>query len=145
MAVTRPGPPASGRAAAYGRRWHPVAVAAGATAAVTWVGTVDPERPGHYPTCPFLAITGLWCPGCGSLRAVHALAHGDLSAAVSRNVLTVAAIPFLIGVWVGWVRRTWTRTPGRGLAHPLLIWAMLAGIVAFWVVRNLPFGSWLAP
>ena len=38
--------------------------------------------PGHYPTCPFLAITGWYCPGCGSLRAVHDLLHGDLAGAV---------------------------------------------------------------
>ena len=39
---------------------------------------VDPNQPGHYPTDPFLAITGLYCPGCGTLRALHALARGDL-------------------------------------------------------------------
>jgi hypothetical protein len=127
------------------RRWRPLAVAAGAAAAVTWVGAVDPERPGHYPTCPFLSLTGLWCPGCGSLRAVHALAHGDLSTAVSRNVLTVAAIPLLIGLWAGWARRTWTGSALRDLAHPAVLWSLLAGVVAFWVLRNLPVGSWLAP
>lgn len=142
MALLRTPPPASGPAE---RRWAPLAVAAGAATAVAFVAAVDPERPGHYPTCPFLSLTGLYCPGCGSLRAVHALAHGDLSTAVSRNVLTVAAIPLLLGLWVGWLRRTWTRYPGRGLAHPALLWALLAVIVAFWVVRNLPGGAWFAP
>ncbi|MEJ2068687.1 MAG: DUF2752 domain-containing protein, partial [Deltaproteobacteria bacterium] len=36
-------------------------------------------KPGQspiYPPCPFHLITGLYCPGCGSLRALHALFHG---------------------------------------------------------------------
>ncbi|GMA37439.1 DUF2752 domain-containing protein [Demequina litorisediminis] len=45
----------------------PLAVGAGALAAVTYVGNVDPHEGGHYPTCPSLLLTGFYCPGCGSL------------------------------------------------------------------------------
>jgi hypothetical protein len=47
----------------------PAAVAAGALAAAALVHVVDPNDSGNYPTCPFLALTGRFCPGCGSLRA----------------------------------------------------------------------------
>jgi hypothetical protein len=126
--------------------WRPAAVLAGATAALAWVAAVDPEQPGHYPTCPFLVLTDLYCPGCGSLRAVHALVHGDVATAVDRNVLTVAAVPVLVAAWVLWARRTLLRRPRTGRAVPAAaIWALLAVVVAFWVLRNLDAFSWLAP
>lgn len=126
--------------------WRPAVVLAGATAAVTWVAAVDPEQPGHYPTCPFLALTDLYCPGCGSLRAVHALAHGDVGTAVERNVLTVAAVPVLAVAWLLWVRRTVTGRARSARAFPArAIWALLGVVVAFWVLRNLDVGTWLAP
>jgi hypothetical protein len=124
----------------------PLAVLAGGVAAVVVVATSDPEEPGHYPTCPFLSVTGWWCPGCGSLRAVHALAHGDIGTAIDRNVLTVLAVPALVLAWVAWLRRTVTGRPrSRWAAPPAALWGLLATVVAFWVLRNVPVGSWLAP
>lgn len=124
----------------------PLAVLATGAAATAVVATVDPEQPGHYPTCPFLAMTGWWCPGCGSLRAVHALTQGDLVTAIDRNVLTVLAIPTLIVAWGAWLRRSITGRPRSPRAAPAAaIWALFGLVVAFWVLRNLPAGSWLAP
>ena len=54
------------------RRWL-----GGVAVALATLATVDPNQPGHYPTCPFLATTGFYCPGCGALRAVHDLLHGE--------------------------------------------------------------------
>lgn len=45
--------------------------------------------------CPFHAITGLRCPGCGSQRALHALLHGDLSTTFKMNALWILAIPVM--------------------------------------------------
>ncbi len=124
----------------------PLAVLVGGMAAVAGVATVDPEQSGHYPSCPFLSVTGWWCPGCGSLRAVHALAHGDVATAVDRNVLTGLAIPALVVAWVAWLRRAVTGRPRLRWAAPsIALWALLATIVAFGVLRNVPTGSWLAP
>ncbi|MFD0477703.1 DUF2752 domain-containing protein [Nonomuraea thailandensis] len=63
----------------------PLGVAAAAGAVFAVVGVIDPNEPGHYPTCPFLWATGLYCPGCGTLRTVHALAHLDPVAALGLN------------------------------------------------------------
>jgi hypothetical protein len=124
----------------------PLAVLAATVAAVAVVATLDPEQPGHYPTCPFRSVTGWWCPGCGSLRALHALTHGDVATAVDRNVLTVLAVPALIVAWAAWLRRSLTGRPRGSRAVPVAaIWALLGVVVAFWVLRNLPAGSWLAP
>lgn len=123
----------------------PLATAALAGVAVGVVALVDPNEPGHYPTCPFLALTGLYCPGCGSLRAVHALTNGDVTTAVGLNVLTVLAVVALSVVWARWVRRSWTGSPRTAVAPAAWIWSMLVVVVVFAVLRNVPIGAALAP
>ena len=109
------------------------------------VAAVDPNVAGHYPTCPFLAITGWYCPGCGALRAVHALAHGDLVTALARNPFAVVAIGYLVVAWVIWLDRTARGRPRRWLAPPWVLYAVLAAVVTFGVLRNVPGWTWLSP
>ena len=135
--------PAVGDRAA--RLRDPLATLAVAAAATAYVGAVDPNEAGHYPSCPFLSLTGLYCPGCGALRAVHALAHGDLVTALDRNVLAVAGVALLAAIWVGRVVRAWRGVARRRVAAPWLIWSLLVLVLAFTVVRNLPAGALLAP
>ncbi|MFI1795914.1 DUF2752 domain-containing protein [Streptomyces sp. NPDC020379] len=124
----------------------PAGVAAAIAAAFAWIGAVDPNQPGHYPACPLLRWTGLYCPGCGGLRGVHALAHGDLPAALGANAAAVAAYAAFLALWLAWVRAA---LRGRdGVRLPLRAphwWAAGALLLAFTVVRNLPCGSWLVP
>ena len=123
----------------------PVGVAAAALIGAGYVSTVDPNVAGHYPTCPFLAITGWYCPGCGALRAVHALAHGDLTTALARNPLVVVALGYVVLGWVLWLHRTATGRARRWLAPPWVLYGVLGVIVAFWVLRNVPGWTWLSP
>jgi hypothetical protein len=123
----------------------PALLAAFAVAALAWVGSVDPNEPGHYPTCPFLAVTGWFCPGCGSLRALHALVGGDVREALARNPLAVLAVPALAAWWVAWLVRSLRARPRRWVAPAWSIWALLAVVLAFWVARNLPGWQLLAP
>jgi hypothetical protein len=117
----------------------PLAVAGGALASVGLLAVVDPNQPGHFPTCPFKALTGLDCPFCGGLRAVHDLAHGDLLAALDRNVLVVLAVPVMAFAWLQWLRRA--ARPGRAPRRevpPWLVRAVIVVVLVFWVVRNIP-------
>ncbi|MFG1695650.1 DUF2752 domain-containing protein [Nonomuraea sp. NPDC049309] len=124
----------------------PLGVAAVTVAAFTVTGLVDPNEPGHYPTCPFLWLTGLYCPGCGTLRTMHALAHLDPVAALGLNPLFVAMMPILLFWWARWVVRAWRgRPPSTSVPHPAWLWAFIAVVMVYWVVRNLPFGAFLAP
>jgi hypothetical protein len=143
-AATSPAEPEPGRTASR-RLAAPAAVAALAVGATTLVAAVDPNQPGHYPTCPFLFLTGLYCPGCGSLRAVHALTELDLLAALDRNPLTVLAVPFLVLAWARWTRRRATGRIRDRVLPGWVIWGLLAAVCAFWVLRNLPGAGWLAP
>jgi hypothetical protein len=123
----------------------PVAAAFGAAAVTVYVGLVDPNRPGHYPVCPFLKVTGLYCPGCGGLRCVHALAHGDLPAAFGFNALAVLMVPLIVVIWLRWTIRAVRGTVRTTVADPRLIRALVAVILLFAVLRNLPFADALAP
>nr|WP_229348320.1 DUF2752 domain-containing protein [Streptomyces sp. UNOB3_S3] len=124
----------------------PLGVAAGLGAAVALVGVVDPNRPGSYPACPFLRWTGLYCPGCGGLRGLHALAHGDLGTALGANALAVAGYAAFAALWTLWLVRA-ART-GGGMPVGFRtehVWALAGIVLLFTVVRNLPCGSALVP
>ena len=77
--------------------------------ATAYIGVVDPNSPGHYPVCPLKALTGLDCPGCGGMRAVHSLVHGDLLGALDHNLLAVVMfLPAIAFGWFFWIRREWS-------------------------------------
>ena len=119
-------------------------VLAAATAAVV---AFDPVHH-HVPLCPLHAVTGIWCPFCGGLRAVWLLAHLQVGAAVSSNLVLFAAAPWF--AW-RWYRGLTGRPPvrlrwrGRPLPAATITVTVVVLLVAYTVVRNLPAGSFLAP
>ncbi len=107
----------------------------------------DPHESGSWGFCPWLLLTGTYCPGCGGLRAVNDLTRGDVGAAASSNLLFVSSIPLVAWLWVRSVSQRWrgVRTPLPRTAVAVASAVGVGLIVAFWVVRNLAFGAWLAP
>lgn len=124
----------------------PLATGAAVLTGFAVVGLVDPHQPGHYPVCPTLSVLGIYCPLCGGLRAANDVAHGDLAAAAGSNLLFVVALPLLVLAWALWVRDR-----ARGSTRDLVnltsrqLWLIAAVMIAFTVVRNLPWGASLAP
>ncbi|MEU2241699.1 DUF2752 domain-containing protein [Streptomyces sp. NPDC018338] len=137
-----PGPPPRPLAR---RLLAPVSTLAGVAAAFAYVGTVDPNEPGHYPVCPLLRFTGIYCPGCGGLRSAHAFVHGDLPAALGANALAVLGYGLFAVVMVLWLIRAIRGVPMRLAISPAWWWGIGAVLALFTLVRNLPFGSALAP
>lgn len=124
----------------------PVGVAAVAVTAAAVLHFRDPHSAGSYGVCPMYALTGLWCPACGGLRAVNDLTNLDIGAAVSSNALIVPLIAVLVIAWIGWTVRRWKGTRDRMIVlRPTVTIVVLGVLVAFTVVRNTPWGSWLAP
>lgn len=123
----------------------PLGVAATALVGAGYVANVDPSVAGHYPGCPFLAVTGWYCPGCGALRAVHALGHGDLLTALARNPFTVVVAGYLAISWALWLQRTATGRARRWVARPWVLYGVFGIILLFWVLRNVPGWTWLSP
>lgn len=90
-----------------------------------------------FPRCPFLTMTGLECPGCGSQRAIHALLHGDLLAVWHYNAALYLFIPLL--VILGIAELSQTRAPKFYWAvnsRPV-IWGSGIFIVLWWIIRNI--------
>lgn len=123
----------------WGNRTGWLALVMLTAAGLSAVYLVDPRVAGNYPPCPFLYLTGCYCPGCGTLRALHRLLHADLRGALGYNALTVAVLP-LLAVGVGdRAVRLWGRSllPVSAISPPVA-WGILVVIVAFWALRNVP-------
>lgn len=141
----RPAPPAPPPASVLARLAVPAGLLAAVAGAFAYVGAVDPNHPGHYPACPLLHYTGLYCPGCGGLRSAHALVHGDLAAALQDNALAVAGFLAFAVVWTLWAVRAARALPPLPLPGRVPLWSLGALGLVFTVVRNLPAGGPLHP
>src|SRR4029077_17435474 len=103
--------------------WIGGLTAAAATALVLFF--FDPAQVHIYPVCSFHRLTGLDCPGCGSLRALHQLFHGHVGTALQLNALTVLSVPLLggLGAWFLWTKIKNRPAPA---VRPLWLWAYLS-------------------
>jgi hypothetical protein len=116
----------------------PIAVGIGALGVCVYSHATNPAQ-GGYPPCLFHELTGLWCPGCGGARMLHALTNGHVVTALHDNALTLLALPLLAAVFAIWASH-FTDHP---VAWPARVprwsyWALGIAIVAFGVARNLP-------
>jgi hypothetical protein len=106
----------------------------------TYLFIFEPGKTGFFPACPFRALTGFTCPGCGSTRGLHRLLHGDVVGAFEFNPLMVVALPFLLYALVRYTNAALRGQPvKRHQLNTKYIWALLVVIVSFWVFRNTPF------
>ncbi|MGW2561310.1 DUF2752 domain-containing protein [Streptomyces sp. NPDC001514] len=137
--------PTAGRTPLVRRLASPLATMAGVAAAFAYVGTVDPNEPGHYPVCPLLRLTGIYCPGCGGLRSAHAFITGDLGAALGSNAVATVGYGVFAVLWTVWLVRAVRNRPLRIGLRPAWWWGLGGILLVFTVVRNLPFGAFLAP
>ena len=79
-----------------------------------------------FPRCPFYALTGYKCPGCGTLRGIHSLLHLRFQEAWSYNPLMVVSMPVLLLMMV------FPRFRQNVFVSRLVLW----GVVSYWVLRN---------
>jgi hypothetical protein len=122
------------------RRWAALAAAGLALCAGgAYLYAFNPAGSGVYPLCPFHALTGLHCPGCGTGRALYQLLHGNVWAAMQLNPLAVVLLPPLsygmlsLGLQFVGLKRL----PSKFIPA-FWIWTLLAVILLYWILRNIP-------
>ena len=121
-----------------GRRAVPIGLGLTAVAACTYAVINDPNQSSAYPQCPFKAMTGLDCPGCGLTRGVYSLLHGRALEALDHNILLLLIVPIFVYMYAVYVARAFgwelpaLRFP-RWFAPVLAVF-----VLAYWVVRNVP-------
>ena len=74
------------------------AVAVCAAAALLYVFFTKDGAGAGIP-CTWLALTGYYCPGCGSSRALRAMLHLDFYQAFRYNALFTICAPF-VGIYI---------------------------------------------
>jgi len=95
------------------------------------------------PSCPIKALTGVDCPGCGSVRCLSALSQGNFKSAIDQNLLLVTvivlcAVTASVGVVLG--KRLEVEN-----YFTLTIRTLSMAVFIFWLGRLLPWepGQWL--
>lgn len=125
------------------RRTAPIAVAGVAIGVAGLLAIHGPHFAGI--ACPWRALTGLDCPGCGSTRSLAALGDGDLVRAFDHHLLVPLVVPLLVWSWMTWAIASWggprLPAPLRTSGAPV---AVAVVVVVFSVARNVPALEWLA-
>lgn len=80
------------------------------------------------PPCLFRQWTGLLCYGCGSTRALHALAQGDILDSLRCNLLLLPTLGWLLALcWL------------KGRAFSISLCCGIGCLALFMLLRNLPW------
>jgi hypothetical protein len=109
-------------------------------AGFVYIYIFEPGKTGFFPGCPFRAVTGFACPGCGGTRGMHSLLHGDVVGAFEFNPLFVISIPFLVYALVRYSKATIHGRAVKGnQVPPAFLYVLFAVILSFWIFRNTPW------
>ncbi|MDR2910886.1 MAG: DUF2752 domain-containing protein [Bacteroidales bacterium] len=105
---------------------------------------LDPSEYVIFPRCPFNILTGYYCPGCGSQRAIHSLLHLNFTGVAGNNFLLIPAVALIIYSYTySFINRFF------GLKLPNIFymknmpWVIFFVIGIFGILRNLPYYPFL--
>ena len=96
----------------------------------------------HAPACPFLAITGVPCPGCGMTRLADSVAHGRIADAAGADLAGVALLVVLAVIAVTYLVRVIIRKrppPGWMRSRTLVI-SLVALVAIHWITTIITGG-----
>lgn len=101
----------------------------------------DARSPGSFfPQCPFHALTGLYCPGCGSQRALSALLHGNIMESMNDNFLAMLSLPVLVfSASVYSLNFFREKKLKQSIFYKTwFVWTVLSAVILFTILRNIP-------
>lgn len=100
----------------------------------------NPDTSLIFPTCPFYGATGIFCPGCGSQRATHQLLNFNIFGVLQQNVLYLISL-FILGyhLVINGLNLIFKKNIYNCIYHPKTPVIILIFIIAFWILRNIPY------
>lgn len=92
------------------------------------------------PKCIFYSVTGFYCPGCGSQRALSAIVHGNIISAVHYNFLMVLCLPLVFYSAVVFVLNVFRKKQivQKIFYSTTFVRIFFVAVIVFWVIRNIP-------
>ncbi|NEW77847.1 MAG: DUF2752 domain-containing protein [Gelidibacter sp.] len=100
---------------------------------------INPKEVNFLPKCPLYSVTGFYCPGCGSQRATHHLLNFNIFGVLQQNVLYLISL-LILGYHfvVTGINSLFKKNIYNYVYHPKTPLIILAIIVVFWILRNIP-------
>ncbi|AXK86860.1 DUF2752 domain-containing protein [Nocardia farcinica] len=124
----------------------PMLTAAAGAGVLVLLHVRDPHVEGSYGECPVYALFGVYCPGCGGMRAVHNLTDGRVLDSLHSNLLALPLIVAFFWFVADWSVRAWRgQKPRVPAIDRSVMWALFALFAVYAVLRNTPWGTWLTP
>ncbi|MBV1888330.1 MAG: DUF2752 domain-containing protein [Urechidicola sp.] len=107
---------------------------------------IDPSR--MFLNCPIYATVGIYCPGCGSQRALYDLLHLNIIGVFEHNLLFAFGVMLVAyQIIITSINSVFNKNIKNLLYHKKTPIVILIIVVIFWILRNItkyPF-NWLAP
>lgn len=98
--------------------------------------------------CLFNEITGMYCPGCGTTRAITAFCMGDYAKAFRYNPILVVWVPYLFCSGIILIQEyIYDKDVAVSVINRRnrISFVVLVIICVYWLVRNMSFASFLRP
>jgi hypothetical protein len=105
------------------------------------------EGEGAGIPCMFHQLTGFYCSGCGSSRALRSALHLDFYQALRYNAVFTLALPFF-AVYFGSLAASYIRFGKDRISGKIsmkIIYIFVAVALVYGILRNIPAFSFLAP
>ena len=98
---------------------------------------------GKFPVCPSRGIFNIYCPGCGSQRAIHHLLHLNIKQAFLYNPLMVILLPLVIALIIQFILRYFFNVYWKiGIVYSnLFLWILFAIFTLYFILRNVNIPS----
>ena len=83
----------------------------------------------YLPSCPSRLIH-IYCPGCGTTRALYCLFHGNIYGFFRNNLILFPSLLLVLTLWL---------FPEFGMRHHRLLKVYGITVVIYFILRNLPW------
>ncbi|WP_405336212.1 DUF2752 domain-containing protein [Psychroserpens sp.] len=108
----------------------------------------NPSEHNIFPKCPFYSLTGIYCAGCGSQRAIHQIMNGHIITGIRHNyLLIVVFIVLSYKALIFILNKIYNKAFFDVFHKPFATKIILVLVLLFWILRNIemhPFSE-LAP